>query len=226
MATNPSLRAVLFDLDGTLVETAPDLHGTLVEVMAGLGVTAPSLPALRTMIGDGARVLIRRALDAAGHPNDPELLDRLFHQFLAHYTAHPCRQSFAYEGVVPTLEALVERGLPLGVCTNKPYAPTIGLLKALDLSRFFGSVVGGDSLPIRKPDPEHALATLRPLAVAPEEAIFVGDSTNDVLTARAAGMKVIVVSFGYTNVPPRELGADLVIDHFGELVAAIDRLTA
>lgn len=226
MATIHPLRAVLFDLDGTLVESAPDLHATLVEVTAELGVTAPSLPALRTMIGDGARVLIRRALDAAGHPNDPVLLEELFEKFLARYTANPCRHSYAYEGVVPVLEALSTRGLALGVCTNKPFAPTVGLMDALDLTRYFGAVVGGDSLPVRKPDPEHAHATLRGLGVSADEAIFVGDSTNDVLTARAAGMKVIVVSFGYTNIPPRDLGADLVIDHFSDLSAAIDQLTA
>ena len=218
------LRAILFDLDGTLVETAPDLHATLVDVTAELGVGAPSLAELRTMIGDGARVLIRRVLDAAGHPDDPELLERLFVKFLARYTADPCRLSFAYEGVVPVLETLAARPLALGVCTNKPYAPTLGLLEALDLARFFGSVVGGDSLAVRKPDPEHALAALRLLGVSPEQAIFVGDSTNDVLTARAAGMQVIVVSFGYTTIPPKDLGADLVVDHFAELPAAIDRL--
>ncbi|WP_027134294.1 phosphoglycolate phosphatase [Geminicoccus roseus] len=226
MPSSPRLRAVLFDLDGTLVESAPDLHATLVEVMAELGVTAPSLAELRTMIGDGARVLIRRALDAAGHPNDPELLERLFATFLDRYTAHPCRHSYAYDGVVPVLEALSARDLALGVCTNKPHAPTLGLLEALALSRFFQAVVGGDSLPVRKPDPEHALATLRLLDVPAEQAIFVGDSTNDVVTARAAGMKVIVVSFGYTNIPPRELGADLVIDHFADLPAAIERVWA
>lgn len=219
------LRAVLFDLDGTLVESAPDLHATLVEVTAELGVAAPSLPELRTMIGDGARVLIRRALDAAGHPDDPVLLERLFATFLARYTANPCRHSFAYEGVVPVLETLAARDLALAVCTNKPHAPALGLLDALDLTRFFAAVVGGDSLAVRKPDPEHAHATLRALGVEASQAIFVGDSTNDVVTARAAGMKVIVVSFGYTNIPPRELGADLVIDHFADLPAAIDRLT-
>jgi phosphoglycolate phosphatase len=220
------LRAVLFDLDGTLVESAPDLHATLVEVTAELGVTAPSLPELRAMIGDGARVLIRRALDAAGHPDDPDLLERLFATFLARYTAHPCRHSFAYDGVAPVLQALEARGLAMAVCTNKPHAPTLGLLEALDLARFFGAVVGGDSLPVRKPDPEHAHATLRALDVPAEQAIFVGDSTNDVVTARAAGMKVIVVSYGYTTIPPRDLGADLVIDQFADLPAAIDRLWA
>jgi phosphoglycolate phosphatase len=222
----PALRGILFDLDGTLVETAPDLHATLTRVMSELGLEAPELAELRTMIGDGARVLIRRALDAAGHPHDPVLLDRLFERFIVHYTAHPCCQSYAYEGVVPTLEALETRGLVMGVCTNKPFAPTRGLLEALDLSRFFRSVVGGDSLKVRKPDPEHALATLRPLGIQPEEAIFVGDSTNDVLTARAVGMKVIVVSFGYTTIPPRDLGADLVIDQFADLPAAMDSLLA
>jgi phosphoglycolate phosphatase len=224
LASFPPLRAILFDLDGTLVESAPDLHATLVEVTAELGVSAPGLPELRTMIGDGARVLIRRALDAAGHPDDPALLERLFQGFLARYTANPCRHSFAYEGVVPVLTDLKASGIRMGVCTNKPHAPTLGLLDALGLAGFFGAVVGGDSLPVRKPDPEHALATLRALEVPPEEAIFVGDSTNDVVTARAAGMKVIVVSFGYTNIPPRELGADLVIDRFDELPAALDQL--
>ena len=217
--------AVLFDLDGTLVETAPDLHAVLSEIVADLGIAAPSLPDLRTMIGDGARVLIQRALDAAGHPHDPALIDRLFDRFLQRYTAHPCRHSTLFDGVVPILENLTEAGVALGVCTNKPQAPSVALLEALGIARFFKSVIGGDHLPVRKPDPGHVLAVVRVLGSAPDRAVFVGDSTNDVQAARAAGLKVVVVSFGYTAIAPKDLGADRVIDHFRELPAALEQLT-
>ena len=222
--TPSSLRAVVFDLDGTLVESAPDLHATLVEVTREIGIKAPDLPTLRTLIGDGARVLIRRSLEVAGEPDDPALVDDLFKRFLARYTAVPCRDSFIYEGVPETLDRLAARGLALGVCTNKPQGPTDGLLAALGMTRWFGSVVGGDALPVRKPDAGHVLAVLDQLQATPDQAVMVGDSRNDVLAARAAGMKVVVVTFGYTTIPPHELGADVVIDHFADLPAAIDQL--
>lgn len=226
MSSPAPFRAVVFDLDGTLVETAPDLHATLAEVMGEIGIAAPDIASLRSMVGDGARVLIRRALDAAGHPADPVLLERLFDRFLARYTEMPCRGSHAYEGVPEVLAELAARGMALGVCTNKPQAPTEGLLAALGLAKWFGAVVGGDTLPVRKPDPEHALAVLRDLRVPPEQAILVGDSRNDLLTARAAAMPVVLVSYGYTSIPASELGADLVIDRFAELPAALARLAS
>ena len=218
------LDAVLFDLDGTLVETAPDLHAVLADITQDLGVPAPPLHELRAMIGDGARALIVRALDSVGHPHDPALVEQLFTRFIERYTAMPCRHSFAYEGVVQVLQALRAQGVPLGICTNKPHVPTLALLAALDMTEYFQAVVGGDSLPVRKPDPGHVLATLGALGAKADGSIFVGDSVNDVKAARDAGLGVILVSFGYTDSAARNLGADLVIDHFAELPAALEKL--
>ena len=210
-----SVRAVVFDLDGTLVDTAADIQAILSEVFAADGLVAPSLPAVRDMLGDGARVLIERALAATPQRAD---VDRLLRRFVARYDEVPCRHSAPYPGAVDLLAGLRRDGWRLGLCTNKPQGPTRGLLEALDLRRLFDSVIGGDALPgIRKPDPRHLAAVLAELAVPPQQAVMVGDGPNDLLTARALGVPCVLVSFGYTPVPARELGADLLVDRLADL---------
>lgn len=217
-------RAVVFDLDGTLVETAPDLHAVLAAQLADRGLAAPPLEAVRGMVGDGARALIRKALDWQGVPAEPARLDELYADFLARYVAEPARLSSLYAGVLGTLEALHRRGVRLGVCTNKPQRPSELVLSALGLAPLLAAVVGGDALAVRKPDPGHLAATLGALGARPEEAVMVGDSGNDVAVARALGVPCVLVSFGYTSVPARELGADRVIDRFDELLATLEEL--
>ena len=220
MATRP--RAVVFDLDGTLVETAADIHAVLAEVLAEAGLTGPTLPAVRGMIGDGARALVERALAALGHGADPDVL---YHRFTERYAEVPCRHSTPFAGAADLLAALRRNGWRVGLCTNKPHAPTLGLLRALALETAIDAVVGGDCLPgIRKPDPGHLAAVLAQLEAPPSAAIMVGDSRNDLLTARALAMPCILVSFGYTPVPARELGADAVVDSLREVPAAMARL--
>ena len=220
-----SMPAIVFDLDGTLVETAPDLHAVLAEVLGEEAVPAPSLAAIRHMVGDGARALLERALLAAGEPVRSERLERLFGRFLEVYTAEPCRFGHAYPGVEDTLARLAAAGHPLGVCTNKPQRPSELVLQALGLDRWLSAVVGGDALPVRKPDPAHLAAVLARLGAGHEGAVMVGDSRNDVTTARALGISCVLVSFGYTPVPARELGADAVIDRFADLPDALRGLT-
>ena len=225
--------AVVFDLDGTLVDTAPDLHAHLNELLAELGRAPVGLESVRPMIGDGARVLIQRALTATGGPPNDTALDDLVTRFVARYTADPLRGGAVFPGAVEALEALAARGVGLGVCTNKPQRPTERLLELLGVAHHFGrgAVIGGDALPVRKPDGGHLRAVLERLGVVAEgrgggrRAAMVGDSRNDVLTARAVGVPCVVVTFGYTTVPPGELGADAVIDRFGELLPALDRLS-
>lgn len=217
-------QAVVFDLDGTLVETAADLHLVLAEILAEAGLQAPSPAAVRAMIGDGARMLVRRALAAIGHPFTPPELDRLYDRFRERYAEEPCRASRAYPGAVELLQALRAGGVRLGLCTNKPQAATLGLMAALDLLEPFSAVVGGDITAMRKPDPGHLAATLDVLGVPPRDAVMVGDSRNDLLTARGLGVPCVLVSFGYSNVDPRELGADAVIDRLGDLPAALSTL--
>ena len=218
--------AVVFDLDGTLVDTAPDLHAHLNELLADLGRPGLTLEELRPLIGDGARVMIRRGLEASGGMPDGADLEALFDAFLVRYAAQPARFGAIYEGVVEVLEGLAEAGVRLGVCTNKAQLPTDRLLAELALDRYFPVVIGGDALPVRKPHGGHLAAVLEGLGVTPERAVMVGDSENDVLAARASGLPCVLVSFGYTRVPAAELGADRVIDHMAELVPALARLDA
>jgi phosphoglycolate phosphatase len=209
--------AVVFDLDGTLVDTAPDLHAHLNEMLAELGRPGFVLDEVRPMIGDGARMLLRRGLDASGGMPAGVDLEGLFNEFLRRYTARPLRFGAAFDGVPQALRALEAAGIKLGVCTNKPQAPTDRLLAELDLARHFPVVIGGDSLSVRKPDPGHLQAVLDRLGAEPKRAVLVGDSANDVSAAAAIGMPCVLVSFGYTQTPARELGAAWVIDHMGEL---------
>ena len=218
-------RAVVFDLDGTLVDTAADIHAILAEVLVEAGLPAPDLAAVRAMIGDGARVLIERALATIGQPTDAATIDRFLRRFTERYAELPCRHSVPYDGAPQLLAALRGDGWRLGLCTNKPHAPTIGLLAALGLEDALDAVIGGDRLPgIHKPDARHLAAVLGELNVAPSAAVMVGDSRNDLLTASALDVPCILVSFGYTAVPARDLGAAAVVDRLAEVPAALARL--
>ncbi len=213
--------AVVFDLDGTLIDSAPDLRALVNEMLAELGRPGLALADLRPMIGDGARVLLERGLLASGGVPPTVDLDALFAEFLRRYTRIPIRLGQVYAGVTGMLEELAAAGVRLGVCTNKPQVPTDRLLAGLDLERFFGAAIGGDALPVRKPDPGHLRAVLARLGVDDGRAALVGDSRTDLLTARAAGVPCVLVSFGYTPVPAQALGADRVIDAMAELGAAL-----
>ncbi len=217
--------ALLFDLDGTLVDTAPDLSAATDHVLQAFGRPRIGLEQVRQMVGDGALALIRRGFAASGPAPDEDTLAAGHRLFLEYYGDHIAETSQAFPGVVDTLERLKAAGHPMAVCTNKPYALSVSLLDQLDLSRFFAAVIGGDSLVVRKPDAGHitgTLAALRHPQGAP--AIMVGDSMNDVASARAAGIPVVAVSFGYTTTPPGQLGADRLIDHFADLPAALEGL--
>lgn len=213
--------AVVFDLDGTLVETAPDLHRVLALVLAERGLPAPGLAAMRRMVGDGARALIERGLAAAGRREHSAGLDRLHARFIELYVEEPCKDSHAFEGVEEVLARLAAAGHPLGVCTNKPQRPSELLLATLGLARHFGAVVGGDALPVRKPHPDHLRAVLETLGADPRHAVMVGDSRNDVASAHALGVPCVLVSFGYTTVSAHELGAEAVVDRFADVADAV-----
>lgn len=216
--------AIIFDLDGTLVETAPDLHGALVHVLTEAGLPQPTLNDVRLMVGDGARALIERAYAAAGAPIRGDALEAAMSRFLAHYGPNVARLSRTFPGVEKALDRFAAAGAALGVCTNKPQALSQALLDALGLSGRLPVVVGGDALAVKKPDPAHLAATIERMGRAGRPAVMVGDSRNDVAVAKALGIPAVVVSFGYTVIPPAELGADIMIDHFDELPAALHTL--
>ncbi len=218
--------AVVFDLDGTLADTAPDLHGTLNTILTELGRPALPLAAVRPMIGDGAKALLLRGLEASGGLPASPSLDELYADFLTRYTADPARLSTPFPGLTDVLQDFSRAGIDMGVCTNKPQLATERLLAALDLARWFRSVIGGDVLATKKPDPAPLHAVLAALGSTPERAVMVGDSQNDLLTARAAGVPCVLVTFGYTVQPVETLGADRLIDSFAELPDALAELAA
>lgn len=214
------IRAVVFDLDGTLVDSAPDLRVAVNRMLAEHGRRALDLDEVIGMIGDGATKLVERALAAGGGPAGD--LAAHTRRFLDLYEGNAADATRPYDGVPETLAALRGAGVVLGVCTNKPEKATLEVLRDLDLARWFTAVVGGDSLDgVRKPDPRALLAAVARLGTSPDHAVMVGDNANDVGAARAAGIPVIVRAGGYSRTPAAELGADAVIDAFADLPAAL-----
>lgn len=219
-------KAILFDLDGTLVDTAPDLAAATDHALVRAGRPAIGLESVRSMVGDGARALIEKGFRVSGGMPEPAAFETAFNDFMIYYGRHIAATSRPFPGVATCLAALAEQGYALAVCTNKPEALSRSLLDQLGLSGFFGAVVGGDSLLVRKPDPGHIRGTLDrlmgdKLGPAFDWAAMVGDSANDVNAARAAGLPCVVVSFGYTQIAPKDLGGDRLINHFSELPDAL-----
>ncbi|MFM8679033.1 MAG: phosphoglycolate phosphatase [Alphaproteobacteria bacterium] len=213
------IRSILFDLDGTLVDSAPDLVGALDALLGEHGRAPVGEAAGRTMIGEGAARLVERGFAARGGLPGP--VGGLVPRFVEIYEARLTRVTRPFEGAVAVLSALRDAGFALGICTNKPDRATHRILGELGLSGFFSAVVGGDG--VRKPDPDPVLRCLAALGGDAREAVFVGDSPVDLAAARAAGLPVILVSFGYTAVPARELGADHVVDSLPEIAALVGR---
>lgn len=212
---------VVFDLDGTLVDTAPDLTAAMNAALAEEGRPPVPLATVRAMVGRGARVLIERGLAATGGPVGPERMELLFRRFLDHYASHITATSRPFSGSLAALDRLAARGVPVAICTNKPIGLTLLLLDGLGLTSRFAAILGADSRPYKKPDGRHILDTIAAASGRPDRAVMVGDSETDVAAARNAGVPVVVVSFGYTTIPPAELGGDVLIDHFDALDAAL-----
>jgi phosphoglycolate phosphatase len=214
-----SLKAIIFDLDGTLVDSALDLRDAVNVLLAEEGLRQVDLDEVKSMIGDGVAKLVERALSATG--GGLSRLPALVARFLQIYEVNASRHTEAYPGVADTLAGLRGLGLPLAVVTNKPYAATIEILEALGLRAYFDAVIGGDTLPERKPHPAPILAALRRLGVAPEAALMVGDNYHDVQAARAAGVRAFAVTYGYSHKPHAELGADRLINTMSELLPIV-----
>jgi phosphoglycolate phosphatase len=217
---------IVFDLDGTLIDTAPDLVSTLNLILAGEGLPPVAYDDARRMIGGGARGMIERALIAEGRDTPSAEIDRMFSDFIDHYGAHIAERSRPFPHVASVLEHLGAEGCRLAVCTNKFEFLSVRLLDELRLSHHFVAICGQDTFGVKKPDPEMLRLTILRAGGEPRRAIMVGDSGTDVRTSRAATVPVIAVDFGYSDVPIATLNPDRLIGSFAELPAAISEIEA
>lgn len=215
---------ILFDLDGTLADSVPDIAAALNLLLGEQNLAEFSLEKVTSMVGGGVPKLIERALKAQGQPAGQERVRPLASRFLEIYAPRAAEQTRLFPGVEDLLRRYGQDGIRLGVCTNKPEAVTRTILEALGVAHLFGAVIGGDTLTHKKPDPAPLKRALEILECGREHALMVGDSAVDANAARAAGIPVILVTFGYTRTPVRELENDGIIDSFSELPAAIAAL--
>lgn len=220
-----SSRIVVFDLDGTLVDTAPDLINALNFILAREGLPPVPLHSARNMIGAGARKLLERGLELDGRTVNLAELDRLTGAFISHYAEHIADASRPFDGLEAALDDLESAGYRFAVCTNKLEWLSKRLLDRLNLSPRFSAICGADTFGVSKPDPAILRQTVARAGGELKSAIMVGDAGPDVGVARRAGVPVICVSFGYTEVPVADLKPDRIIDHMNELRGAIEGLT-
>jgi phosphoglycolate phosphatase len=217
---------IVFDLDGTLIDTAPDLIHTLNLVLTQEGLPAIRYAEARNLIGEGAQVMIQRALAAEGRDVTDAEMERLYGAFIDHYSEHIADRSRPFPGLDRALDDLDGAGFKLAVCTNKLEWLSLRLLEALSLTRRFAAICGRDTFGVQKPDPEIFRQTVRRAGGEPSRAIMIGDSKTDVHTGRAARVPVIAVDFGYSDVPIASLQPDRIISSYSELPAAINDLLA
>lgn len=215
---------VVFDLDGTLVDTAPDLIAALNHVLAREGLAPVPLQSARTMIGAGARRLIERALEVDDRATNTADINRLTRDFIDYYADHIANESRPFEGLETALDELAAQGFRLAVCTNKLEFLSKLLLDQLGLAERFSAICGADTFGVSKPDPTILRQTVERAGGRLSSAIMVGDAGPDVGVARRAGIPVIGVAFGYTEIPIAELKPDRLIGHMRELPAAVGSL--
>jgi phosphoglycolate phosphatase len=213
---------LLFDLDGTLIDSAPDLCAAINAMLRERGCSPLSLPQVRRMIGDGVPTLVSRALSASGV--DPADTATALPRFLELYEADAVRLTRPYPAVTETLAALRRRGYRMAVCTNKPQQATMTVLEGLGLLALFDGIAGGDRFAVRKPDPGHLLRLIAALGGRADAAAMIGDNENDAAAAHAARLPLVLMRYGYARVDPESLDADALLDHFADLPATLVRL--
>ena len=212
---------IVFDLDGTLIDTAPDLIGATNHVLAGLSLAPRPAEMLRPWISYGARRMITEALAEHGQTRTEAEIDTLLARFLDHYEANIARLSRPFPHAIDAIKALREHGARVAICTNKREALSRKLLDALTLTDLFAAIVGRDTLPVCKPDPGHLTGTIARAGGHVGRAVMIGDSGVDIAAARAAGIPVVGVSFGYTATPMAELAPDVTLDTYRTLEQAL-----
>lgn len=218
------MQSIIFDLDGTLIDTAPDLVATLNVILQRRGLHPVGYDETRAMIGDGAKKLLERGVRAHQADVSAAELEKLYADFLVHYSEHIAERSRPFPGLETSLDALAARGFRLGVCTNKLEWLSVRLLDVLKLKHRFAVICGQDTFGVAKPDPEVLIRTIAATGGDIARSIMVGDSRTDIATARAAGVPVIAVDFGYTNTPVSALDPDAVISHYDALLPAIEKV--
>lgn len=210
------LNTLIFDLDGTLVDTAPDLHAATNHVLSTLKRPPITMEQVRAFVGHGARALIARGCEATGEPVDARAIETLYQEFIIYYAANIAANSQPYPGLIALLERCRNHGIAMGVCTNKLESLSVQLLAALDMKKYFGAIVGPDTIGIAKPDPRPYVETLTRMGRDASGSIMVGDSETDIRTGQNAGVPVIAVSFGYTISPVSDFNPTHIIDHYDE----------
>lgn len=211
-----TLQALVFDLDGTLVDTAPDLHAATNHVLALIDRRPVTTAEVRAFVGHGAMNLIERGVNATGAPVDQDTLHRMHKQFLTYYGDNISDHSVLFEGIPALLDQAQSKGLKMGVCTNKVESLSRKLLTEIGVMDKFAALVGGDTLPIMKPNPEPYFETVKRLGIDPTHSLMFGDSETDIRTAQAAGVPVIAVTFGYTTQHVSAFAPTHMIDHYDE----------
>ena len=217
---------LVFDLDGTLVDTAPDLLASLNAVLEGRSLGPIPMEGLNQLVGQGARVMLQRGFDMAGEHLDPAEMEILFNAFIEHYSQNIAVASRPFPGVEAALDRFAEAGWKLAVCTNKLEGLARRLLEELDMTARFSTIVGGDTFARSKPDAMPILGAIDRSGGSPARALMVGDSVTDIDAARAARIPVVAVDFGYTPVPVSELGPDRIISSFDALWPAVQDLAS
>jgi phosphoglycolate phosphatase len=217
---------IVFDLDGTLIDTAPDLIATLNVIFAREGLAPVPYETARNLIGGGAMAMIARGIEAEGRVFSEAKREQLFAEFIAHYSEHLADRSLPFPGLTDALDALAGRGCRFAVCTNKLERLSVLLLGQLKLADRFVAICGQDTFGVQKPDPEILRRTVAAAGGTLQNSIMVGDSNTDIRTARAAGVPVIAVDFGYSERPIAEFHPDRTISRFTELPASIAAISA
>lgn len=217
---------IVFDLDGTLVDTHPDLIGTLSWLLEAEGLDPVDLEQAKNLIGHGMKPMIEKALKLQGRGGTQSEIDTVYARYVEAYERRIADDSRPYPGIVAALDRFAAEGMRLAVCTNKLHRLAVKLLDALDLSRRFDVITGFDTYPVRKPHPDHLLFTIRDAGGDPRRAVMIGDSETDIRTAQAAGVPVVAYSGGYTAIPLPALNPDVILDDYKDLAATVEHLLA